>query len=474
MAQMAGGRRLLRVVAVGVGLTLVAAGCGTRWDHDQREEMTARYSQAKSSGASDDAAADEGSSDGATGDGVSTDGGGSGDGATVTTTAGSGGSGGTGGAVSAANLPCSAPSQAPGVTADSITIGTVSSLSGPVPGLGESSLQAVRAYVTYLNSIGGVCGRQAKMKPGDDGGDNAQNRAVVAQMEPQVLGLVGGAAGGSAGSEDVIAAKKVPSVLTVIGAAFMQRVPNVFGTNPPFPNVNTVIGKYRHLYDQGVRKVALVYVNAQASPEEIRTRQRPLMEAAGIKVVLDLATPLTTLSYDSAARAVANSGADYMFFQHEAGASAAMARSIADTGYKLKFAEYVTAYGSNFIELAGAAAEGSVGWTRSLPAEDRGKNAELDSYLTWMAKAAPNAAVDGFAADAWVAAKAFFDALKALKGPITRDAVTAQLAATDAFNAGGFFGEIRLGPKQAKGCQVGMIVRGGKWQRLTPGQGFLC
>ena len=43
---------------------------------------------------------------------------------------------------------------------------------------------------------------------------------------------------------------------------------------------------------------------------------------AGIDVVLDLELPLSTLNYDSAARSVANSKADYMFFIHDPGADA--------------------------------------------------------------------------------------------------------------------------------------------------------
>ena len=350
----------------------------------------------------------------------------------------------------------------------------MTSLSGPIPGLGESSLSAVQAYAAYLNANGGVCGRQVKVRVGDDGGDNARNRAVTSELSPKVLGLVAGAAGGIAGSEDIIAKDAIPAVETVVGSEFIQRVPNVFGTNPPFFDLKAVIGKFKYLYDHGVRKAAIVYVNAQAAPEEINTRQKPLMQAAGIQVALELPLPLTTLSYDSAARAVANSGADYLFFLHEAGASASMARAVADAGYKLKFAEYLTAYGSSFPALAGSAGEGAISWIRALPSEDRGTNDVLDAYLEWMERTKPDSAVDGFASDAWAASKAFFDAVQALPGPITREAIVAQLAATDRFDAGGFFGTIRLGPKQQLGCQIAVILRGGAWQRLTPSEGFVC
>src|SRR5262249_26348304 len=137
-------------------------------------------------------------------------------------------------------------------------------------------------------------------------------------------------------------------------------------------------------------------------------------------------------------------------------------------------AEYLTAYGSNFISLAGSASEGAISWIRNLPNEDKGKNAELDAFLTWMGRSQPGGPADGFAADPWAAAKALFDSPQALTGPTTRDALTAQMAATDTFDAGGFYGPIRLGPKLTKGCQIAMIVKGGRWQRLTPAQGFTC
>ena len=94
------------------------------------------------------------------------------------------------------------------------------------------------------------------------------------------------------------------------------------------------------------------------------------MEASGIKIVNRQVLPVTTLSFDSAARAVANSGADYLFFLAADTHDAAMARSMDGTGYHLKFQEYLTGYGSNYLDIAGTAVEGTTSWIRALPAED--------------------------------------------------------------------------------------------------------
>jgi len=151
-----------------------------------------------------------------------------------------------------------------------------------------------------------------------------------------------------------------------------------------------------------------------------------------------------------------------------------MAQSMADTGYHLNFAEYLTAYGSNFIGLAGSSAEGATSWSRTLPNEEPNSNPELAAYLQWFAQTAPDLFPDTFAADAWASAKAFVDSLEQLPGPISRDALLGQLRTLTSYDAGGLEGRINLAGKVSNGCFIAMKVEAGAWKRLTPEQGFLC
>ena len=57
----------------------------------------------------------------------------------------------------------------PGVTASTITVGNVSSLTGPIPGIFQGAPFGVQAYFDYINSQGGVDGRQLKVRSQDDG-----------------------------------------------------------------------------------------------------------------------------------------------------------------------------------------------------------------------------------------------------------------------------------------------------------------
>jgi ABC-type branched-subunit amino acid transport system substrate-binding protein len=342
-----------------------------------------------------------------------------------------------------------------------------------VPGLGSSALAAAQAYVGYRNSIGGACGRQLVLRTADDGQDNGRHRAAVNDMNSKTLGLVGGVGGGDAGSAEAVVALEIPVVTVAISDPY-QNAATVFDINPPMADTKKVIGKYKYLLDNGAKTVALVYPALDQTRAEMQNKHKPLMEAAGMQIVLTHEFPLSTLSFDSAARAVANSKADYMFFLSEVGQSAGMAKSMHGTGYKLKFQEYIT-YDEKFIDLAGdAAAEGVTAWIRNLPNEEPNSNPEQQQFLRWMDRTAPGVPADTFAAESWSAAKAFVDAVVALPGPISRKALLAQLRATETFDAGGFLGQIQLGKKLSNGCQLAMIVQGGKWRRLAPSKGFLC
>ncbi len=371
-------------------------------------------------------------------------------------------------------LPCTAPSDAPGVTDTSITIGTISTLSGAVPGLGASSEAAARAYVAYRNATGGVCGRQLVLKTADDGMDNGRHRQIVTEMNDKVIGIMGGLGGGDAGSADTVTQLDIPVVNVPISKPFDDS-PVTFNINPYFADIHQPLPKFEYYHSQGVRKAAIAYTAVDQTRSEVNLRQKPEMIAAGIEVVDQIEIPLSTLSYDSYARRVANSGADYLFFLADGSISASMARAMYDTGYKgLKFAEYLQAYGSNFADLAGPGADGAVSPIRTLPNEEPGASPEQDAFLEWFHRVAPDQPADTFAADSWVASKAFVDNLEALPGPITRKALLDQIASVGEYDAGGFLGPIQLGPQISNGCVVLMRYESGAWRRVAPDKGFMC
>jgi ABC-type branched-subunit amino acid transport system substrate-binding protein len=186
-------RRRSATRALLVCLLLVAA-CGARLTDEQYAAATSGGSGGSSSGASTGSgsgAAASGST-GATTPGAAT----AGSGGTAATegSAGTGGGAATdGGSGDGATATCAPqPSTEVGVSDSEIRLGNVSTISGPIAGFGTTGVNGVRAYLAYINSLGGVCGRQLVLETADDRLDVAANRSGVSQLSGEVFGFVGG------------------------------------------------------------------------------------------------------------------------------------------------------------------------------------------------------------------------------------------------------------------------------------------
>jgi len=76
-----------------------------------------------------------------------------------------------------------------GVTADTISVGELTDLSGPFASAGKSLTQAEQLYYDQLNAAGGVCGRKINVVTKDTN-YNVQNAVTqYQQMKDQVLGI---------------------------------------------------------------------------------------------------------------------------------------------------------------------------------------------------------------------------------------------------------------------------------------------
>ncbi len=184
----------LRCAALLVALALVASGCGARLTEQQVTAVKAGQATNGSSGfPTDDTTPDDGGTatdDTTPGSSGGTGGGSSGGGSTRTTLAGSG-------PVAAGVNPHVAPAGGNGgatdvgVTATSITLGNVATLTGPVPGLFAGATVGAQAVVAYENSLGGLWGRKFKLDARDDQFDSGQHRSQTGDLITKSLAMLG-------------------------------------------------------------------------------------------------------------------------------------------------------------------------------------------------------------------------------------------------------------------------------------------
>ncbi|WP_421734618.1 ABC transporter substrate-binding protein [Cellulomonas sp.] len=98
-------------------------------------------------------------------------------------------------ALAAAGLSaCSTPEASPGVTDDTITVGTHTPLTGPAAAGYSSISAATKAYFDYVNDNGGINGRSIEYVVKDDGYNPATTQTVVRELvqEDEVFAVLNG------------------------------------------------------------------------------------------------------------------------------------------------------------------------------------------------------------------------------------------------------------------------------------------
>ncbi|MDT4981329.1 MAG: branched-chain amino acid transport system substrate-binding protein [Pseudonocardiales bacterium] len=139
---------------------------------------------------------------------------------------------------------------APGVTKDSILVGTTQPLTGPAaPGYSKISA-AMTAYFKYANEQGGVNGRKVTLKVLDDGYNPANTATKTRQLvlQDKVFALLG-----SLGTPthtavlDFIKTNKVPDLFVASGSRSWNqpaKYPTTFGWQPDYTVEGKILGDY--------------------------------------------------------------------------------------------------------------------------------------------------------------------------------------------------------------------------------------
>ncbi|MET8046769.1 ABC transporter substrate-binding protein [Streptosporangium sp. NPDC005286] len=125
----------------------------------------------------------------------------------------------TGGAAAPSAVGGDGVKTGPGVTADKITIGLMTDLTGPYASFGKSLTQAQQLYFEQANAAGGVCGRQLEALVRDHGYDVQKAVAAYTEISPKVVALA-----------HVVGSPMVNAVKQRIEADDMLTIPQAWAT----------------------------------------------------------------------------------------------------------------------------------------------------------------------------------------------------------------------------------------------------
>ncbi|GAC1517805.1 MAG: hypothetical protein NVS1B12_06180 [Acidimicrobiales bacterium] len=481
------GKRRLSALLVAM---LVVAGCGVRVDGSlRREAAAAQLGAAGSRGGG--LAAGPGGSDGASGtsgtEGASSEASGPAPGGSTAAAgpAGAASSGGTPltGGPGASPLPPGGNGGATdvGVTADSIVVGNVSDLSGPVPGLFQGAVTGTQAYLNYVNSQGGVFGRQLKLQPADSQTGCAQTENAYTGLTGRVFAFVG-----SFGLYDDCGAQVLGQHTTIPAVQYMLSaqgvaLPNDFSVNPIGPGqyATGMFAYYAARLGDAVKHAGTIWSNIPSANAQVKGINAAA-ESQGWKFTYTRAVGATETNFTTDIVRMQQAGVKVVFV---VGATAQICASLiqeaAQQNWHPTFVMPI-AYAQNFLQLVGgaAAAEGVYGYNgyaMFFGAADAQTIPEVALYQQWMKRTDASQPADVFSLYGWSETALFVQALRAAGPRATRASVLAALKAIHSFDDNGMVGSADPAGKTGTHCYLLWQIHAGVYNRLdTPPGAYRC
>ncbi len=473
-----GGRtvRSMKVAATLVAMMLVGASCGARLSKAQlaRAASSGGGQRVSASASGDQTGADTGTGGEQAAGGGSTSSGGTSGGATgggSTKTAAAG----TGGGAQASSCGAAGGAADVGVTNDSITLGNVSLLTGPVPGLFKGAKDGTQAFFNYQNSLGGVCGRKLKLDPRDDQFDSSQNRSQYQDAVGKDFGFVGSFSVVDEGGSAVLAQHPdVPDVAYALSHAHFN-LPNNFSPQPLPPGWRLgSLNYFKAKFGPPVIEHMAMFVENAQSAKDAAAGEQKAAESVGYKFVYSRVIEPTEANFSSDVVNMQQKGVKGVMMAGEVGAFVRMAKAMKQQNFSVPFANWgANAYDPAFVTSdAVAATNGSILDQQLAMFQGEDNIPEVQLFNKWLKQVGGKP--DIFAAFGWASARLFVQALTAAGPKPTRAGVIAELKKIDNFDSNGLIAPAGPASKRPPSCFIVINVQNGKFTRADPPSGFIC
>jgi ABC-type branched-subunit amino acid transport system substrate-binding protein len=371
-----------------------------------------------------------------------------------------------------------ATAAAPGVTAKSITVGSISDISEPIAGLFEGAKVGTEAYFAYINSQGGVNGRKLVL----NGMDSAFSSGTVTNEAQSIakndFAIVGGFSLLDGGEQAAVDAGKVPMITQVLTPA-LYLDPNVYS---PIPEINggEATGPFKWLkskYPADVKALGLIGSNSAATAVTAEKTFRTLTESLGYKWLYAHDEGFATTTFLPDIIKMKNAGVKLVFEPTQQGAYiSTIAQEMKQEGLNALLVSGGNAYEKNFTP--GSAGNGTIvtGVTSLYEGQDAKVIPAVGTFDKWAKKVDPQTQLDLYTLYGWISGELFAEALKNAGANPTRASLDAALDKITSFNASGLISPQNPAKKIPGGCWIAAEYENGNWKRIPPDPkaGFVC
>jgi ABC-type branched-subunit amino acid transport system substrate-binding protein len=462
---------------VGV-LALVSTACGSRLSEQDRASIVSAISRARSAQTSTQTGPIT-----ATGGSTSNDNGPSGTTASgnepvdtgPSTDAGPATQKGPAGGPAAATCADATKAGGTGVTANKLTVATLADISGVQPGLFQSAHQAARAAALYINSQGGICGRQIEPLLLDSKTDSGGNRAAMLDACQKAIAVVGSMSAFDDGSGAPGEQCMIPDMSAIVVNATKYKTKNTFPISPAAGGtISTTAPRYiMKTHPNAVKKAAILWL-AQAVTKNNATQRMNAYKRVGFNYIYQTEVQVLEANYTRFVQEMRNRGVQYVNMVSDFQSIVRLQKSFRQQNYVPEVRDWDSvAYDPDYLSEK-EIVEGSLVFINTAMFEEAAGNPEMKLYMDWLQKASPGATPDYFGIYAWSAYRLFQKIATDIGPDITRPKILAALKATKEWGANGLHAPHKIGAKQLSTCNIYLEVKGGKFTRLAPASGFDC
>jgi ABC-type branched-subunit amino acid transport system substrate-binding protein len=333
-----------------------------------------------------------------------------------------------------------APAQTPGVTDNSILIGSCSALDGPAHVLGRQTVLGASAYLHMVNDEGGVFGRKIELQAFDDSYDPDKAPACFKRMTKEGVFALGFFVGTPTAKVYVPLAQeeKIPVVGLFTGAQLLyeplkHEVINVRASY--FDETREQVDK---LWEQNIRKIGVIYQDDPFGKAVLEGVKLALQKHNATPVALGTFTRNTT-DVDAGIKGVMAAHPQAVVMAGPYGPAAAIVKQAHEAGWRPRFLTVSFVGTEEFIKEAGPDAEGTI-ITQVMPPYDSTDYPTVGLYRQTLTKYSPGEAPSFISLEGFVDAMVVVEGLKRAGKDLTREKFISAIESIHDMNIG-------LGPR---------------------------
>lgn len=321
-------------------------------------------------------------------------------------------------------------SEAPGVSADSIKIGSCSALDGPASFLGLQMKIGATAYFSLVNSQGGVNGRKLELITYDDGYDPEKAPACFERL--QKAGIFAGAffVGTPTAAKYIPLAEeaRLPIVGLFTGAQILYEPHHRYILNVRASYYDETRDQVDGLWDQlGVRKIAVLYQDDAFGKAVLEGVKRALARHHATPVALGT-FERNTLNVEQGIKEVRAANPEAVVLVGPYAPVAAIAKQAHATGWHTRFLTVSFVGTEGLLRAASEDAEGMI-ITQVVPPYDRTDLPTVKLYREAIEKYMGNTQPSFVSLEGFVDAMVLVEGLRAAGKDLTREKLISALEA---------------------------------------------